>query len=448
MRSRWSAELILTWLAAATMEGAWLTLANILLQWLKQSPRLDLGIFIFTFAVLVGMLVARSTRLLPQSRYASVITVAVVVMAGVAALLSGVATSDAGGFVRSAVVDPGVWLVGIAVLRGAAHGEPGTGYATERVFSLGMPALVVFWLLATWSGMLHNDVFATAAFTATLSFVSAGLLSLGLGRLSDLAVDAVDRGARRRWLLLVTGIVAVVLVIGVPLAAVLGLPVAAAVAGVAGPLAPVLIFIFYLLAIPIFWLLDLIAGLFHGSGGHTVPTILQPSPLGSSVPPLFERPTGPPPDLTWVLFVLIGVGVLVLLRLVALLLARPVVTDIAPDADEVRVGEPIVLPGLPRIPRPHLPARRQAPRTAVEAYQLSLVALAGGADGRLVGETPREHAQRVRGSEVGRDVRRLATDYQLQVFAGVRLTATETRRALERWRRIVRHARRQPRRER
>jgi len=48
---------------------------------------------------------------------------------------------------------------------------------------------------------------------------------------------------------------------------------------------------------------------------------------------------------------------------------------------------------------------------------------------------------RVRDADVGRDVRRLATDYQLDVFAGVRLTAAETRRALERWRRIVRQAR-------
>ena len=438
MRSRWSAELVLTWLAAATMEGAWLTLANILLQWLKQSSRIDLGIFIFTVAVFVGMVVARSMRQLPQSRYATVITIAVVGMVVIAALLSGAATSDAGAFVRSAVVDPGVWLIGIAVLRGAAHGEPGTGYSTERVFSLGMPALVVFWLAATWSGMLSDDLYATAAFTATLSFVSAGLLSLGLSRLSDLSVDAVDRGARRRWLLLVVGVVGVVLVIGIPLAAVLGLPVAAAVAGVAGPLASVLILIFYVLSIPIFWLLDLIGGVLGPGHDRPVPTFLQPTPLGTNIPPLFERPTGPPPDLTWVLFVLVGVGVLVLLRLVALLLTRPVVDDPAGDADEIRATEPIVLPSLPRIPRPHLPARRAVPHTAIEAYRLSLVTLAAGPNGRLVGETPREHALRVHGSEVGRDVRRLATDYQLQVFAGVRLTANETRRAIERWRRIVR----------
>ena len=442
MRSKWSAELILTWLAAATMEGAWLTLANVLLQWLKKTGQLDLNILYFTLAVGVGMVISRSARQLPQSRYAMVITVAVVAAALVGALASGAAANDAGGFVRAAVLDPGVWLLGIAVLRGAAHGEPGTGYSTERVFSYGIPAMVVFWLLATVSGMTEDSTFTTAAFTATLSFVAAGLLSLGLSRLSDLAVDAVDRGARRRWLVLVSSVVGVVLLMGIPLSAVLGVPVASAVAGVLGPLAPVLIYVFYLMSIPIFWLLDLIASLFQPGNGRPLPSIFVPTPLPTNLPPLFDKPTGPPPDMTWVLFVLVGVGVLVLLRLVTLLLARPVVGDPGADAAEVRASEPITLPHLPHIARPRLPARRAAPRTAIEAYRQSLAALADGPHARLAVETPREHSLRVRDADVGRDVRRLATDYQLDVFAGVRLTAAETRRALERWRRIVRQARR------
>jgi hypothetical protein len=442
MRSRLSAELVLTWLAAATMEGAWLTLANILLQWLKQSTVLSLGIVPFTLAVAAGMIVARSARHLPQARYATVITVAVVIAALIAALLSGVTTSSVGAFVRAAVLDPGVWLLGIAVLRGAAHGEPGTGYSTERVFSLGIPGLIVFWLLATSSGMTANEMFATAAFATTLSFVSAGLLSLGLSRLSDLDVDAIDRGARRRWLLLVTAVVGVVLVIGIPLAAVLGLPATAAIGGVLGPLAQVLIWIFYLLAIPIFFVLDLIAGLFQGNANRPVPSFLRPTPLPTNLPPLIERPTGPPPDLTLVLFALVAVGVLVLLRLVALLMTRPVVRDGAVNADEIRAAEPIVLPHLPNIRRPRLPGGRQTPHTAAAAYRMSLVALAGGPDGRMATETPRSHAQRVNISLVGRDIGRLASDYQLSEFAAVHISASETRRALERWRRVVRQARR------
>ena len=263
---------------------------------------------------------------------------------------------------------------------------------------------------------------------------------MGLSRLSDLAVEAVDRGARRRWLILVSSVVGVVLLVGVPLAAALGLPIGAAVAGVAGPLAPILITIFYLLSIPIFWLLDLIVGAL-GPATRPLPSLQLPSPFGSGPPPLFDKPTGPPPDLTWVLFVLVGVGALVLLRLLTLLLARPVVTDAAESGAETRTAEAIMLPGLPHIPRPRLPARRPTPRTASEAYQLSLASLAGSASGRLAAETPREHARRVRATDVGRDLGRLAADYQLDEFAGTSITARETRRAIERWRRIVRRRR-------
>ena len=42
MRSRWSAENVLTWLAVASLEGAWLTLAYVLLQWAASQPSLPL----------------------------------------------------------------------------------------------------------------------------------------------------------------------------------------------------------------------------------------------------------------------------------------------------------------------------------------------------------------------------------------------------------------------
>ncbi len=438
MRSRWSAELALSWLAAATMEGSWLALLYVTLQWIKQANGLPLSILPFVLAVFAGMVIARSGRHLSQSRYAVVLTSSAMIAAFIAVLLSGVPTSDVGAFARYAIVEPGAWLVGIAVLRGAAHGEPGTGYSTERVFSYGVPGLVVFWLLASMSGLTGNEEFATAGFTSTLSFISAGLLSLGLSRLSDLDVDAVDRAARRRWLLIVLGVVALVLVIGIPLSAVLGLPISTAVAGVLGPLAPVLVAIFYLMSVPIFALLDLIARLFQSSAVHPEPPLFSPIPQPTNLPPLIEHPTSAPPDLTWVLLALFVVGIIVLLRLVALFLARPEVGDAASDAVEVRASEPIVLPHLPHIPRPHLPVRRATPRTAIEAYRLSLVALDGTPVARRTGETPREHAVRILDTVVGRDVGRLATDYQLGEFAGARITASESRRAIERWRRVVR----------
>ena len=90
------------------------------------------------------------------------------------ALLSGAPTNDLGAFVRAAVLEPGAWLLGFAVLRGAVQAEPGAGYETERVFSFGIPALVVFWLMATWSRSDQDAGIYRPAFAASLSFVGAG----------------------------------------------------------------------------------------------------------------------------------------------------------------------------------------------------------------------------------------------------------------------------------
>ena len=314
MRSRWPAETVILWLATATLEAAWITLANVLLQWFKHAERVDLTIVHYFAAVLLGMVLARTFRNQPQNTYAVILSAGAVGSAVLGALLSGAPTTDVGAFVRTAILDPGAWLMGFAVLRGVFQADPGSGYETERVFTLGIPALVVFWLLATVSGMTDNRDFTLQAFAATLSFISAGLLALGLGRLKDLDVDSVDRGARRRWLLLVVGIVAVVLFVGLPMSAVLGLPVTAVVLGVLGPVAPLFIALFGLMAIPVFWLLDLIVGLLR-PGEVPIPSFNVPSPIGSGPPPLFEPPTGPPPDLTWLLIALVLVGAFVLLRI-------------------------------------------------------------------------------------------------------------------------------------
>ena len=442
MRSRWPAETLVLWLATATLEAAWITLANLLLQWFKDSERVDLTIIHYFLAVLLGMVLARTFRNLPQNRYALILTTGAVGSAVIGALISGAPANDVGAFVRTAILDPGAWLMGFAVLRGVFQADPGSGYETERVFSLGIPALVVFWILASISGMTDNQAFTIQAFAGTLSFISAGLLALGLGRLKDLDVDSVDRGARRRWVLLVLGIVGVVLVVGVPLAAVLGLPVTSVVLGLMGPVAPLLIGLFGLMSIPIFWLLDLFVGLLNPNGVPIGSINSPPSPIGNGPPPLFEPPTGPPPDLTWLLIALVLVGAFVLLRIVATFLSKPNVGEGKYDEYERRYSEPIVVPSLPSLPHLRWPGRRPTPRTASQAYVLSLAALGDGELGRWVQETPHEHSLRVLGSDIGRDIGRLATDYQLDVFAGVRLTAAETGRALERWRRVVARARR------
>lgn len=440
MRSNWPAEKVLLWVATATLEAAWITLLNIAWQWLKHAGRVDLTILHYFLAVALGMALARAFRDEPQSRFAAILTAGALGAATVGALLSGAPTNDIGAFVRAAVIDPGVWLIGLAVLRGVFQADPGSGYETERVFGLGIPALAGFWIVATISGLAADGTFALHAFSASLSFVCAGLIALGLGRLRDLDVESVDRAARRRWVVLVLGIVGLVVVVGIPLAALLNLPVASVVVGVLGPLAPVLVGLIAIMTIPVFWLLDFFAGLVRFDE-VPIPSFNLPSPIGSGPPPLVLEPTpGAPPDLSWLLIALVLVGAFVLLRVVAAFASRPTVSAGKEDEYERRYSEPIVLPSLPALPRLRLPARRPTPRSASEAYRFSVAALGDAPDGRRADETPREHASRIGGSILGRDVGWLATDYQLDAFAGVRMTAAETRRALERWRRVVRQA--------
>jgi len=129
------------------------------------------------------MLIARTWRNLTQTRFALLMAAAVVVAGVIGTLLSGVSFNDIGDFIRVAALTPATWLLGLSLVRGAVRSDPRSGYDTERLFSLGIPALVVFWIIASITSFHRTDGFLAAAFTVTLTFVSAGLLALGLSRL-------------------------------------------------------------------------------------------------------------------------------------------------------------------------------------------------------------------------------------------------------------------------
>lgn len=438
MRSSWSAERVLTVLALASMEGAWLTLVYVGLQWLSKADRLDLGIFQFALAVLSGLFVATIARASEQRTYVGAIIATALAATLIGAFVNGVESLTVSSIAKG-LVKPGAWLLGVAVLRGAQHSDlSDETNVAERVFSIGVPGLVVFWIVATFSRLPADVAFGSAAFSATVTFVTACLLSLGISRLSDLDVEAIDRAARRRWLVLLTGVVVGVFLISLPLSAILGLPVSSALAGVVGPLVPLIAFVVSVLAIPFGLLLELLAAIFP-RGEALPPPIpsLFALPSGASTPTVVPA-GGTLPDVTWLLIVFAVVVAVVGLRLIASTLERRQGLPSRERQDEVRAAEPFALPPLPHFRRPNVgAARRTKPRTAVEAYRLSLAALDGRDDARRTDETPREHAARVAGATYGRDVALLATDYQLAELARVRLSAAEERRALVRWRNVA-----------
>lgn len=447
MRSTWSADRWLLLLAVVSFEAAWLTLGYLALLWLAAIGQPRLGIAHMAAAVMAGLLLGRALHRRRRPVYAAALMVAAFMAAGVGIWLAAAPRLAPADLSAALSTNSAGWLAGVGLLRGSQHADldPDAG-RVERALDVGLIGLGAFWIFASASGLSGAEPFGGPAFAATLTFVSAALLSLGLARLAELRVEGADRAARWRWLIMLVAVSGVVLLIGVPLAALLGLPVSEALAGIAGPLAPVLLVLLVLLALPAGLLLELLQRLLPPSTGAPLPV---PSPtLGPGGTP--GGAGGTPwilPDLSWLAWpILAAVAGLVMLG-IASLLHRPVMDD-RPDAGaEVREAEPIgdgLRPHLPRLRRFPRPRRRAVPRTAREAYLLALELLVGRDEQRRVGETPREHAQRVRSTALGGDLGRLAADVQLTDFAGRSLSATEERRALDRYRRLERAARSAP----
>ncbi|HJW23070.1 MAG TPA: DUF4129 domain-containing protein [Candidatus Limnocylindrales bacterium] len=435
MRSNWSAEALLAVLAAASLEGAGLTLGYLAIDWLSGNRTIHFGVQAFAVAVVIGFVVARRHRQSSWTRYLITVpgtTVLVGVVGGWAVLTSGGAAADP----VALLANSGPWLLGVGVLRGTAHAElDDEALTAEGVLRIGLPGILAFWLLAAASDLTRDPAYTTAAFGTTLTFVSSGLLSIGLARLKELEVDAIDRAARRRWLALLFGVSGSLLIVGIPLAGLLQIPVATAIAGAAGPLATLLVVAFAVLAAPILFVAE---RLIHLIGPielrFNLPEIQLPGGRSSTA-------DGDLTALILIVGVLIAVEIVVILVIVAAILRRRRRRSRA-RGEEVREGEPINLGALLRLPRFTL--RRPGARTpgdAVEAYRFALAALARRDEGRRPGETPREHASRIRATLVGPSVARLAVDYELRALAGRRLTPAEERRARERWRRVSHWAR-------
>lgn len=437
MRSSWSAERVLAVLAAASVEAAGLTLADLGIGWLGGRPESSIGVPAFAAAVLVGLAVARRLRRATWERYLLVMPAAAVLVGLVGGWLAR-AIAGAPDDPVAILATPATWLLGVGVLRGSAHAElDDEAYTLDRLLRIGMPGVAVFWILAAASGLPADPGATATAFGATLTFVSSALLGLGLGRLRELRVETMDQAARARWLALLFGVSGLVFLVGIPLAALLEVPLATVLAGASGPIGTLIVLVFVTLATPVILVLSAIADAIGPVVIHLDIPAFRVTGSGDG--------TGVPDGVVTVVVTVLG-----LLAAIDLLAVLIVVTAMlrrrrrrrASDALEVREAEPISL-GLP-VHLPHLRGRRPrigTPANAVEAYRFALAALAGGDSERRLGETPREHATRVRGTEVGPSLARLAADYQLAALGGRRLTDREERRAQARWQQVRRSTR-------
>jgi hypothetical protein len=396
--------------AVCLAEGAWIAVVAAL--WLVAAPggSPSFGVWGLAALVALGLVVARWPRLRATrraGRVAGVVAVAVGTLAGGASLPgSAVASAGTGA------------LAALAVWRGSRHGDPGgDDVVTSDLLRLGLPGLAIPWLLGA-AGSADRAAFIAAALPATLLFVAAALIAVGLTRLEALSAESgLDWASNRAWLFLLGGIVAGLALISVPATLLLGAPVGEVVRGLLAPVVAAVNAVGSVMA----------AGL---TAVGVAPSAAGPS--GSASP-------GPGPNLVvppWSVIAASAFALFAFLGGVGYVAWRVRGTPRdAPSAARVREERHVEL-HVPRLSLPSLPRAwrgfaRRRPDTVTGAYLAALEHLATRDLGRGGDESPRVHATRVR-DPVGWRFGFLAADYELERYGGRRVTPLERRRALAR----------------
>lgn len=439
MRSNASPEAVASLVAACALEGAWISLAYVAVGSLTHEGRPPLSILAFAVATFVGLGYARWAIRHPGAPYGIAIAGIALAAALVGWLLPlGSTAGDVLGQPLLAVQrHPGGLLLGLAVLRGTAHVTPEDDERiAEAALSFGLAAVGAAWILLAATGGTAEPWVAEMAFLATMVFVAAALVSLGLARLAGLQ-DAAAVGADRRTGMVLFGVVAILLAVSLPLAAALAVPLDRAFLGGLGPVADLIGLILPILLLPAALIATLlvVAFQFLTGGGHIdqPPTLPDPGSISEQLGRLVGSAGATVPGLGLLALVFAAAVAALLIRA---LIQRPGTSDRDRGFVETRELERPVSLRVPSL-RIGLPTRHRPPATASQAYLASLSALADVPElAREASETPAEHAMRISSSPVGPVVRRLAADYTLAEFGRRTLTPAEHGRAIERWRRL------------
>ena len=387
MRSNASPERVAALLAASLLEAAWITLVYVLVESLTRAAEAPLSMLAFAGARWRASSSHGGRRAVIRTRYRTLLAIIAVSVALIGWLLP---LGPAAGQVLDdpAIVfamHPGGILLGLAFLRGTAHT---TDLDDERIAEValgpGLAAVAGFWVLLAASGGTGTTWVVDVASSATVTFVTTGLLSIGLARLADLRGAGVRGADRRIWDGVLVGVIVGLLVIALPLAMVLGLPLGGAVRGVAEAIAQVIV----VAATPFIWVGAILAWVFYlaleflrrAAGGTTTdPGIVIGGPLID-----VQRLFGPGNQSGLALGVIpLIVAIVVAFVVVRALIRRPRQAVVDGAVVEVREAErPIGM----RFQRPHLPVRRRqhVPRTASEAYVASLECWPDGPSRRVV----------------------------------------------------------------
>lgn len=426
---------------AVVAEGAWVAvLAGLVQEFALADVVVGLPAMIALAAAgaVAGRLGARPTG----GRWPVVAALLTIAVGAAGWLASADARSALGGGSPAAAIaaNPGGWFAGLAFVRGLRHARPPLSEPTlALLLGIGIPgiafAAIAGGMIADpWRGRFLADTLAAATI-----FAASATLALALVRLTTIGEDAgFDWRRNPPWIVLVGLLVAVVAVLAQPASAVAGPLIPIVLGVVAGPFLVVAFILGFSRRAA--WLISIAAGCalvyvglvsLFGTGPATPSVVTGGSVRGG-------EPTPPGDEVLLaaaVVIVAVAVSVVILVRL---WMRRP-------DDDGDRAVETRVIDrGDSEARRPARRRRRFGgrpdPVDAVSAYRAIDAALRGTAHGRFPGETPAEHARRLRerGAVPGLALDLLAADYALARFGGVPLSPREDRRAVGRWRRLRR----------
>jgi len=335
------------------------------------------------------------------------------------------------------------WLAALAVIRGDTHADTDDdSLLQESLLRWAIPGLALPWLIGqAVAPATARPLFTDAAFIGTMVFAGSGFAALGLARLEAVRVaTGSDWRRNRTWLATLGVVAAAVMLIGIPTASLLGVPLRAVVAMVYGPIR-VLVIAFLVLMTPVLLLAAAVAEALHKiiPQGIQLPTITLPD--FSKIP---ETPANVAP--TVIFYALVGILLLFELIVVAAIMylrwqeRRRLLRALAQGFEErsIVIPDPAELASAPPAP-PSRPRRRPPPfDDPAGAYLAALAALASdGRWPRRPDETPAAHARRTRAEGLAESsFPRLAAAYQLVRYAGRTLPSPEAGRAPMRLQRL------------
>ena len=341
------------------------------------------------------------------------------------------------------LANPGGWIAGIALVRGIAQSRvPADPHAIGTTLGVGVPGLA---LAAIIGGMVAEPArgrFLADAQASVLVFLVAGILALALSRQTLLGSGAATEWRRNpAWLGLLGLLMAGVAIAALSASFVVG-PVIVTVLGAAVPTLLLVGLVvgfdrrsLRILAASVAVAL-LVAAALRAMGARPSAEAQIPG-VGVTVP---GDPAAAAPLAIGVLLVVVLAATIAILVLARLWMRRPR----APEDDllETRWIDRGEVTDQPREGRRRRGLRfgRPAARDAVGAYRALIEDLASRPGVRRdPGETPAEHAGRLRRAGIGAlSLDLLAADYGLVRYGGATLTQAEDRRAIGRATRLRR----------